>query len=85
MYSVALMENLREAAHSIYEEYLSEKAGPRLKLEDTIVKRLLFRIRTEPPDPEWFGEVQTAVFDKLEVKKMHFAFFQYVGEDGSFK
>ncbi len=60
------MENLREAAYSIYEEYISEKASPRLKLDDSIVKRLLFKIRTEPPDPEWFNEVQTAVFDKIQ-------------------
>ena len=53
-----LMENMREAAHSIYEEYLSEKANPRLKLDDSILKRLLFRIRTEPPNSEWFDEVQ---------------------------
>jgi len=59
------MENMREAAHSIYEEYLSDKASPKLRLEDTAVKRLLFKIRTEPPDAEWFDEVQAAVFDKL--------------------
>ncbi len=70
------MENLREAAHSIYEEYLSEKAGPRLKLEDTIVKRLLFKIRTEPPDPDWFGEVQGAVFDKLQGDERFFESFR---------
>ncbi len=41
----SLMENLREAAHTIYEEYLSDKASPRLRLnDDTIVKRLLFKV-----------------------------------------
>jgi sorting nexin-13 len=54
----SLMENMREAAHSIYEEYLSEKANPRLKLDESILKRLLFKIRTEPPNSEWFDEVQ---------------------------
>ena len=54
----SLMENMREAAHSIYEEYLSEKANPRLKLDETILKRLLFKVRTEPPNSEWFDEVQ---------------------------
>merc|ERR1719507_3009967 len=56
-----LMENMREAAHSIYEEYLSEKANPRLRLDESILKRLLFKIRTEPPNSEWFDEVQAAV------------------------
>ena len=54
----SLMENMREAAHSIFEEYLSEKANPRLKLDDSILKRLLFKIRTEPPNSDWFDEVQ---------------------------
>ena len=57
----SLMENMREAAHSIYEEYLSEKANPRLKLDESILKRLLFKIRTEPPNSEWFDEVQVSV------------------------
>ena len=47
---LSLTENMREAAHSIYEEYLSEKANPRLKIDESVVKRLLFKIRSEPPD-----------------------------------
>uniref|UniRef100_A0A0K2UHU8 Sorting nexin13like [Megachile rotundata] n=1 Tax=Lepeophtheirus salmonis TaxID=72036 RepID=A0A0K2UHU8_LEPSM len=60
-----VFENMRESAHSIYEEYLSEKSNPRLRIDDTIIKKLLFRIRTQPPDPEWFEETQIAVYDKL--------------------
>ncbi len=26
-------------------------------LDDGLSKRLLFKIRTEPPDPDWFDEV----------------------------
>ena len=62
----SLLENMREAAHSIYEEYLSDKANPRLKLDESAVKRLLFKIRTEPPKASWFEEVQEAVHAKLE-------------------
>ena len=62
----ALTENMREAAHSIYEEYLSEKANPRLKIEETVVKRLLFKIRSEPPDADWFDESQVAIYAKLQ-------------------
>ena len=61
----ALTENMREAAHSIYEEYLSEKANPRLKIDESVVKRLLFKVRTEPPDADWFDESQVAIYDKL--------------------
>ena len=41
------------------QEYLSEKAAPRVSLDDDGLcsKRLLFKIRTEPPDPDWFDEV----------------------------
>lgn len=60
-----LSDNMREAAHSIYEEYLSEKANPRLKVDETVVKRLLFKVRTEPPDPEWFDECQECVHQRL--------------------
>jgi sorting nexin-13 len=62
----ALTENMREAAHSIYEEYLSEKANPRLKIDESVVKRLLFKIRTEPPDSEWFDESQVSIYAKLQ-------------------
>ncbi len=41
----------------ILQEYLSEKASPRVILDDGLSKRLLFKIRTEPPDPDWFDEV----------------------------
>ena len=61
-----LMENMREAAHSIYEEYVSEKANPRLKIDESVVKRLIFKIRTESPDADWFNEAQNAVYEKLQ-------------------
>ena len=39
------MENMREAAHSIYEEYLSEKANPRLKIDESVIRKLIFKVR----------------------------------------
>ena len=64
----ALTENMREAAHSIYEEYLSEKANPRLKIDETVVKRLLFKIRSEPPDADWFDESQVRYRSRFFVR-----------------
>jgi sorting nexin-13 len=73
----AMIDNMREAAHSIYEEYLSEKANPRLKLDDdSAVKRLIFKIRTEPPDPDWFSEVQDCVYNKLQSDERFFESFK---------
>ena len=53
---------------SIYREYLSDKASPRVNIEDTLSKRLLLKIRTETPDPDWFDEVIKSIF-KLFKKK----------------
>ena len=61
-----LTEQMRDAAHSIYEEYLSEKANPRLKIDESVVKKLLFKIRTEPPDADWFDESQESIYAKLQ-------------------
>lgn len=63
------LENMKEAAYSIFEQYLSEKASPRLRIEETSIKKLLFRMRTEPPNETWFDEVQAAVYDKLQTEE----------------
>ncbi len=60
----------------MYEQYLSEKASPRLKIDDSIVKRLLFKIRTEPPDSEWFAETQKAICTKIESEERFFEAFK---------
>jgi hypothetical protein len=55
------------------------QASPRLKLDETIVKKLVFRIRSEVPNETWFDEIQAAVYEKLQVCRkfimlsMHFA------------
>lgn len=44
------------------------QASPRLRLDDSIVRKLLLRIRSETPYSEtWFDEVQAAVYEKLQV------------------
>ncbi|PSN51606.1 hypothetical protein C0J52_09091 [Blattella germanica] len=63
------LENMKEAAYSIYEQYLSEKASPRLKLDETVVKRLVLRIRSEIPNETWFDEVQAAVYERLQTEE----------------
>ncbi|XP_063234403.1 sorting nexin-13-like isoform X2 [Bacillus rossius redtenbacheri] len=63
------LENMKEAAYSIFEQYLSDKASPRLKLDESIVKRLVFRIRSEVPNETWFDEVQAAVYEKLQTEE----------------
>ncbi|XP_049843380.1 sorting nexin-13-like isoform X2 [Schistocerca gregaria] len=62
-------DSMREAAYSIFEQYLSEKASPRLRLDETVVRKLLFRIRTEAPHETWFDEAQAAVYEKLQTEE----------------
>ena len=39
-----------------------------MKLDETVVKHLLFRIRTEGVNETWFDEIQTCVYEKLQVR-----------------
>jgi len=63
---VGYLDSMREAALSIYQEYLSDKASPRLLMDDSLTKKLLLRIRSEPPDPGWFDEVAAVVHNELQ-------------------
>ncbi|XP_033337344.1 sorting nexin-13 isoform X1 [Megalopta genalis] len=59
------LENLKEAATKIYQQYLSDKASPKLQLEDGLVKMLLHRIRTEFVKETWFDELRLCCYEKL--------------------
>nr|XP_027236801.1 sorting nexin-13-like isoform X2 [Penaeus vannamei] len=56
----------KEEAEIIYEQYLSEKASPRVQMDDSIVKRLILRMRSEKVSESWFDEVQAALFTILQ-------------------
>ncbi|XP_074109912.1 sorting nexin-13 [Cotesia typhae] len=60
------LENLKEAASKIYQQYLSDKASVRLLLDDTLVKNLLTRIKTETVKETWFDELQACCYEKLQ-------------------
>jgi len=60
------LETIREAALSIYQEYLSDKASQRIQMDDSLNKKLLLKIRSEPPDPGWFDEVAAVVYNQLQ-------------------
>ncbi|KAL1116862.1 hypothetical protein AAG570_005331 [Ranatra chinensis] len=63
------LDRIKEAACTIFEQYLADKAGAKVKLDDTVVRRLLNRIRTERPNENWFDEVQACVFEKLQTEE----------------
>lgn len=62
------LENLKEAAIKIYQQYLSEKASVRLQLDDALVKNLFVRIRSEPVRETWFDDLQTCCYEKLRTE-----------------
>jgi sorting nexin-13 len=57
------LESLKEAAINIYETYLSEKASHKLKLDETISKKIHGRILTEKLSESWFDEAHNKVYD----------------------
>ncbi|CAK9818287.1 Sorting nexin-13 [Anthophora quadrimaculata] len=60
------LENLKEAAFKIYQQYLSDKASPKLQLDDVLVKTMLTRIKTEPVRETWFDDLRICCYEKLQ-------------------
>lgn len=60
------LENLKEAAIKIYQQYLSDKASPKLQLDDVLVKTLLTRIKTESVKEIWFDDLRACCYEKLQ-------------------
>ncbi|XP_078573316.1 sorting nexin-13-like isoform X3 [Branchiostoma floridae x Branchiostoma japonicum] len=67
-------EMLRAAALNIYEQYLSEKASPRVKLDDSLVKSIYNTIIKDTPSAGIFDEAQRRVFTILQEDKFYPAF-----------
>ncbi|XP_063987704.1 sorting nexin-13-like [Diachasmimorpha longicaudata] len=60
------LENLKEAALKIHQQYLGDKAVSRLQLDDNLVKNLLVRIKVEAVKETWFDELQSCCHEKLK-------------------
>ncbi|XP_051526921.1 sorting nexin-13 isoform X2 [Myxocyprinus asiaticus] len=56
---------LRAAALGIYDQYLSEKASPRVQMDEASVARLAQKLNSEDPTPEIFDEIQRKVYDLM--------------------
>ncbi|KAM3821928.1 sorting nexin-13 isoform 4-T4 [Vipera latastei] len=56
---------LRTAAVGIYEQYLSEKASPRINIDDTLVAKLEEKLNNEDPTPEIFDQIQRKVYELM--------------------
>ncbi|GIY68369.1 sorting nexin-13 [Caerostris extrusa] len=60
------LECLREAAMHIFDLYLSEKATLRVRLDESLLKKLLCKIRTDLPSSAWFDEAQLKVYEIMQ-------------------
>uniref|UniRef100_UPI00398E6799 sorting nexin-13 isoform X6 n=1 Tax=Pristiophorus japonicus TaxID=55135 RepID=UPI00398E6799 len=56
---------LRVAAVGVYDQYLSEKASPRVHVDDNLVAKLAEKLNYEDPTPEIFDDIQRKVYDMM--------------------
>ncbi|XP_072109476.1 sorting nexin-13 isoform X4 [Mobula birostris] len=56
---------LRAAAVGVYDQYLSEKASPRVHVDENLVAKLAEKLNYEDPTPEIFDDVQRKVYDMM--------------------
>ncbi|XP_047461595.1 sorting nexin-13 isoform X1 [Mugil cephalus] len=56
---------LKAAALGVYEQYLSEKASPRVQVDETLVIQLGEKLQNDDPTPEIFDDIQRKVYDMM--------------------
>ncbi|XP_013771422.1 sorting nexin-13 isoform X1 [Pundamilia nyererei] len=56
---------LKAAALGVYEQYLSDKASPRVQVDEASLTRLGEKLRKDDPTPEIFDEIQRKVYDMM--------------------
>ncbi|XP_028251310.1 sorting nexin-13 isoform X2 [Parambassis ranga] len=56
---------LKAAALGVFEQYLSEKASPRVQVDDVSVEKLGEKLQKDDPTPEIFDEIQRKVYDMM--------------------
>ncbi|XP_062342813.1 sorting nexin-13 isoform X2 [Osmerus eperlanus] len=56
---------LKAAALGVFEQYLSDKASPRVQVDEASVVRLGEKLQKEDPTPEIFDDIQRKVYDMM--------------------
>ncbi|KAM6959519.1 sorting nexin-13 isoform 1-T1 [Aplochiton taeniatus] len=56
---------LKAAALGVYEQYLSDKASPRVQVDEQSVIRLGEKLQTQDPTPDIFDDIQRKVYDMM--------------------
>ncbi|XP_067281219.1 sorting nexin-13 isoform X3 [Pseudorasbora parva] len=67
---------LRAAAVGVYDQYLSEKASPRVQVDEAAVTRLAQKLSKEDPTPEIFDEIQRKVYDMMLKDERYYPSFR---------
>ncbi|CAI5447504.1 unnamed protein product [Caenorhabditis angaria] len=58
-------ETIKEAAHFMYQQYLSEEAITRVPLDEKYVAKFLSRLRNDEPSDVWFEQIQEKIVEVL--------------------
>ncbi|XP_031442360.1 sorting nexin-13 isoform X2 [Clupea harengus] len=56
---------LKAAALGVYEQYLSDKASPRVQVDEASIEKLGEKLNNEDPTPEIFDDIQRKVYDMM--------------------
>ncbi|XP_072303417.1 sorting nexin-13 isoform X1 [Eucyclogobius newberryi] len=56
---------LKAAALGVFEQYLSEKASPRVQVDEMLITRLGEKLQKDEPTPEIFDNIQKKVYDMM--------------------
>ncbi|KAJ8288101.1 hypothetical protein COCON_G00007600 [Conger conger] len=56
---------LKAAVVGVYEQYLSEKASPRVQVDEALIAKLAEKLHKEDPTPEIFDDIQRKVYDMM--------------------
>ncbi|XP_054619308.1 sorting nexin-13 isoform X1 [Dunckerocampus dactyliophorus] len=56
---------LKAAALGVYEQYLSDKASPRVQVDEESITRLGEKLQKDDPTPEIFDDIQRKVYDMM--------------------
>uniref|UniRef100_A0A8C4HHU4 Sorting nexin 13 n=1 Tax=Dicentrarchus labrax TaxID=13489 RepID=A0A8C4HHU4_DICLA len=56
---------LKTAAQGVYDQYLSDKASPRVQVDEVSVTKLGEKLQKDDPTPEIFDEIQRNVYDMM--------------------
>ncbi|CAB3409358.1 unnamed protein product [Caenorhabditis bovis] len=58
-------ETIKEAAHFMYQQYLSQEAITRVPLDEALISKFLSRLRNDEPSDLWFEAIQEKIVDIL--------------------